>query len=69
MSDKKENIQSEEPNKDKTAIQPEPETLHTTDPQDNMEGPISSLIHGTGGNFDTKKSPEQAEKEKEESAG
>lgn len=27
-------------------IQPDPETLDTTDPQDNMEGPISSLVNG-----------------------
>lgn len=66
MSDKKENIQTEKPNKDKSAVQPEPETLHTTDPQENMEGPISSLMHETGENFDTKKSPRQAEKEKNE---
>lgn len=56
----------EEPNKDDSSIQPEPETLHTTDPQDNMEGPISSLIHGTGESFDTDKTPKQADKEKEE---
>lgn len=28
------------------AIKPEPETLHKTDPQDNMEGPVSSLVQG-----------------------
>ena len=66
MSDKKENIKTEKENKDKSAVQPEPETLHTTDPQENMEGPISSLIHETGENFDTKKTPKQAEKEREE---
>ena len=67
MSDKKENITTEKENKDKTtAVQPEPETLHTTDPQENMEGPISSLMHETGENFDTKKSPTQAQKEKDE---
>lgn len=38
--DKKESI---EQNKD-AAVKPEPETLHTTDPQDNMKGPVSSLV-------------------------
>lgn len=26
--------------------QPDPETTHTTDPQEHMEGPISSLMQG-----------------------
>ena len=26
------------------ALPPDPETLHKTDPQENMEGPISSLV-------------------------
>ncbi len=32
--------------KDKTkpALKPDPETLHKTDPQDHMEGPISSVM-------------------------
>lgn len=25
---------------------PDPETLHKTDPQDNMKGPVSSLMNG-----------------------
>ena len=66
MSDKKENIKTEKPNKDDAAVQPEPGTLHTTDPQENMEGPISSLMHDTGENFDSKKTPKQADKEKDE---
>lgn len=28
------------------AIKPDPETLHKTDPQDNMKGPVSSLVNG-----------------------
>ena len=30
-------------NKD-AIVKPDPETLHTTDPQDHMEGPISSIV-------------------------
>ena len=29
------------------ANEPDPETLHTTDPQEHMEGPISSLMQKT----------------------
>ena len=25
-------------------LKPDPETLHTTDPQEHMEGPVSSLV-------------------------
>ncbi len=47
------------------ASKPEPETLHTTDPQEHMEGPISSLMHGTGHTFDSDKTKEEADEEKE----
>lgn len=41
-----------QPDKDKKLkedpkIKPDPETLHKTDPQDNMRGPISSLLNNT----------------------
>ena len=42
----------------KPALKPDPETLHTTDPQDNMKGPVSSFIHNI---------KEEAEKNDEES--
>ena len=29
-----------------SAVQPDPETLHTTDPQEEMKGPISSIVQG-----------------------
>ena len=29
----------------KPALKPDPETLHTTDPQDHMKGPVSSVVH------------------------
>lgn len=28
-----------------TVLPPDPETLHKTDPQENMKGPISSIMH------------------------
>lgn len=48
------------------ANKPEPETLHTTDPQEHMEGPISSLMHNTGHSFDSDKSKKEADREKDE---
>jgi len=42
-------------NDNKSAVvQPDPETLHTTDPQEHMQGPISSIVQGV---------KEEAEKE------
>jgi hypothetical protein len=51
---KKKNAEEE-----KSAIQPDPETLNTTDPQEEMEGPISSLVNGV---------KKEVEKNDEESA-
>lgn len=52
-------------NKEET-IKPDPETLHTNDPQEHMEGPVSSLMHKTGKAFDTDESKEEADKKKDE---
>lgn len=32
------------PENEEEIIKPDPETLHTTDPQEHMEGPVSSLV-------------------------
>jgi hypothetical protein len=37
--DKKEKKDEKEP-----LLKPDPETLHKTDPQENMDGPVSSII-------------------------
>jgi len=39
----KDKQQAEEQNKD-ASVKPQPETLHTTDPQDEMKGPLSSVV-------------------------
>lgn len=44
---------------------PDPETLHTTDPQENMEGPVSTPMHKAGEAFDTDKSQAEADREHE----
>ena len=54
----------EENNKD-TAVKPDPETLNTTDPQEHMEGPISSLMHKTGDGFQSDEAEKDAKEKKE----
>lgn len=39
------NRMSEERNSD-ASLKPDPETLHTTDPQEHMKGPVSSMMQG-----------------------
>jgi hypothetical protein len=51
--------------KENSASKPDPGTTHTTDPQENMEGPVSSLMHNTGENFDTSESKEDADDKKD----
>ena len=45
---------------------PDPETLHTTDPQESMEGPVSSTMRETGEQFDTTESKQEADQERDE---
>ena len=62
MADKQtEKNKEEEDNKD-AAVKPDPETLNTTDPQEHMKGPISSLVHKAEDNFESEESEEEAEK-------
>ena len=46
------------------SLKPDSETLHKTDPQDNMKGPVSSLMHQTGEGFDTGETREEADEKK-----
>jgi len=58
--------QKENDNKD-AAVQPDPETLHTTDPQEHMKGPFSSMMQSTKESFEDNGSEEEVKKaEKEE---
>jgi hypothetical protein len=55
--------------KEKTpALAPDPETLHTTDPQDHMKGPVSSAMQNIKeeANKNDKVSKEEADKKKDE---
>lgn len=51
-----------------SVIQPDPETLHTTDPQDQMKGPLSSLVNSAKENIEEgNDDKETADKKKAES--
>ena len=65
MENEKREVSPEDPQHKDAAVKPEPETLHTTDPQEHMEGPISSLIRKAGEGFKTEKSKDEADDEKE----
>ncbi len=62
---KKKDKEKKTPNNDET-VKPDPETLDTSDPQEHMEGPVSSLMHKTGEAFDTNESKEHADRKKDE---
>jgi hypothetical protein len=44
---------------------PDEETMHTTDPQEHMEGPVSSPMKKMGEAFDTDQNKKDADEEKE----
>jgi hypothetical protein len=52
-------------NNEAASSKPDPGTLHNTDPQKNMEGPVSSLMHDTGEQFDSEETPREADEKKE----
>jgi hypothetical protein len=53
---------SKKETEDKKGLQPDKETLHTTDPQEEMKGPVSSFMQGM------KKTAEDNDKETKEEA-
>jgi hypothetical protein len=63
--DKKNNDGSTE--NDKSINKPDQETLHKTDPQDNMEGPISSMMQNIkdGAKDNNKETKEEADDKKD----
>ena len=44
-------------------IKPDPETLHTTDPQENMKGPVSSLMQGIKEEFEETDADKEKDKD------
>ncbi|MEP6616779.1 MAG: hypothetical protein ABJA57_09385 [Ginsengibacter sp.] len=64
--EKEQTEKSKEKNDNKdAAVKPDPETLNTTDPQEHMEGPISSLIHKAGEGFESDGAEKEAREKKE----
>ncbi|MGZ3854178.1 MAG: hypothetical protein ACXVBX_15390 [Flavisolibacter sp.] len=51
--------------KENTPAQPDKETLHKTDPQENMQGPVSSSIKQAGEAFDSDENKENADERRE----
>ena len=67
MDNKPNKEESQELENKESVVQPEPETLHTTDPPKEMEGPVSSVMQKIKGAFDPNISKEEADKERNES--
>lgn len=63
--DKKKELDKKEAEKQNAdaSVKPDPETLHTTDPQDHMKGPISSLVHGVQESMEDNDKEEERDKE------
>ena len=49
-----------------TTPKPDEETLHTTDPQEHMKGPVSSMMHQTGKGFETDETKADAARKHDE---
>ena len=64
MPDKKNN-KAKDKEKKETPLKPDPETLHTTDPQENMEGPVSSVMQNIKEEAEDNESKEAADSKKD----
>ena len=62
MTDRKNN---EDQRSNDSMHKPDAGTTHTTDPQENMEGPVSSTIQKTGEAFNTDETQREADKERD----
>ena len=56
--------EADQQQKDST-VKPDPDTLHTPDPQANMEGPVSSTMQKIKGLFNTDQTKEEADDERD----
>ena len=52
--------------KEDKELKPDRETLHTPDPQENMQGPVSSPMKETGEAFDSNESQKHADERRAE---
>ena len=65
MTDHNDEKRKEQEEQKDEILKPEPETLGTHDPQDKMEGPISSLIQGIKDSSAKNPSKEEADEERD----
>ena len=54
MTNEKNKKKQEDSNREEGSVHSDPETLNTTDPQEHMKGPVSSLMEKIGESFDDK---------------
>ena len=54
--------------KDQSPLKPDPETLHTTDPQEKMKGPVSSVMQNIADEAEenNEETKEEADRKKDE---
>lgn len=64
MNNQDKDNKKKEDNIESSPFKPDPETLHTTDPQEHMKGPVSSSVQKTKENVE--KNDEQSKKEAEQ---
>ena len=67
MTDEQTDKNKEKESNKNAVVKPDPETLNTTDPQEHMEGPISSLMHKLGSDFESEEAEKEAKEKKENS--
>lgn len=65
MEDIKEKSKKENEQIVKEREKSDPGTTNSPDPQDHMEGPISSLMHGIGSSFEDEEAEKKVKEEKE----
>ncbi len=63
MTKEKYEENKQNPGNEDAAVKPDPETLNTTDPQEHMEGPLSSLVKKAEDSFDKKSSANDSSKQ------
>jgi hypothetical protein len=51
---------------DNKTVKSDAQSESASDPQDNMKGPVSSFMHGTGDSFETDETKEEADEEKDQ---
>lgn len=68
MSEPKNKQNDSTGNEEKKGLKPDPKTLHTTDPQEHMKGPLSSAVQNVKEEVEEgdKESKEEADQKKEE---